>query len=234
MPTADEAKAFLADTDAEEARQADRRAARDARVRRLLDAQVGRRARSSRKTIQVEGELRLPGVAPRGTSSENTPFDEVVQRTDHRQRQHLRQPAGQLLPHRQGPAEPGRDDGAALPRRPDAVREVPQPPVRALDAGRLLQHGRVLRPGEDRSPSRSSARSPPATATDAAEVVFAARDGEVTQPRTGKTMKPRFLGVGDAGREPGEDRRDVLADVADRGRTTRSSRSRSSTASGST
>jgi hypothetical protein len=45
----------------------------------------------------------------------------------------------------------------------------------------------------------------------AAEVVFAARDGEVTQPRTGRQMKPRFLGTGDADVKPTEDRRAVLA-----------------------
>jgi YD repeat-containing protein len=44
-----------------------------------------------------------------------------------------------------------------------------------------------------------------------AEVVFQVRDGEVTQPRSGKTMKPRYIGVGDAEVKPGEDRRDLLA-----------------------
>jgi hypothetical protein len=45
----------------------------------------------------------------------------------------------------------------------------------------------------------------------AAEVVFTTRSGEVTQPRTGKQMKPRYMGVGDAEVKPGEDRRGVLA-----------------------
>jgi hypothetical protein len=45
----------------------------------------------------------------------------------------------------------------------------------------------------------------------AAEVVFQSRDGEVTQPRSGKTMKPRYIGVGDAEVKPGEDRRNLLA-----------------------
>jgi len=44
-----------------------------------------------------------------------------------------------------------------------------------------------------------------------AEVVFTARDGEVNQPRTGKQMKPRYIGTGDADVKPGEDRRAVLA-----------------------
>ena len=44
-----------------------------------------------------------------------------------------------------------------------------------------------------------------------AEIVFQARDGEVTQPRSGKVMKPRYIGVGDAEVKPGEDRRNLLA-----------------------
>ncbi len=52
---------------------------------------------------------------------------------------------------------------------------------------------------------------PPAN-TPAAEVVLAARDGEVTQPRTGKVMKPHFPGAGDADVKPGHDRREAFAD----------------------
>ncbi|OWK40773.1 DUF1549 and DUF1553 domain-containing protein [Fimbriiglobus ruber] len=44
-----------------------------------------------------------------------------------------------------------------------------------------------------------------------AEVVMATRDGEVTQPRTGKTMKPRFPGSGDQDVKPGADRREAFA-----------------------
>ena len=150
MPTTAEAKAFLDDKDAKK---------RD----KLIDALLERPEfadfwalkwadvlRSSRKTIQVKGSYGFQAWL-REQFQENTPLDKVVQEHHHRQRQHLRQPAGELLPHRQGPAEPGRDDRPALPRRADAVREVPQPPVRALDPGRLLRHGRVLRAGEDQA-----------------------------------------------------------------------------------
>jgi hypothetical protein len=51
-----------------------------------------------------------------------------------------------------------------------------------------------------------------ANAATAAEVVFTAREGEVTQPRTGKVMKPRYISVGDADVKPGQDRREVLAE----------------------
>jgi hypothetical protein len=46
----------------------------------------------------------------------------------------------------------------------------------------------------------------------AAEVIVAARDGEVTQPRTGKTMKPRYPGAGDQDVPAGADRRAAFAD----------------------
>ena len=175
-----------------QAGQADRRAARTARVRRLLDAEVVRRvpqhaARRSRSRGRTSSSN---GCA--ATSTRNTPFDEVVREVHHRRRQHVRQPAGQLLPHRPRPAEPGRDDGPAVLRHPHAVRQVPQPPVRALDAGRLLQHGRVLRPREAAARTRSSRRRQ--GKKDGAEVIYVDRDGEVTQPRTGKAMPPKFMG----------------------------------------
>ncbi|HET6572240.1 MAG TPA: DUF1553 domain-containing protein [Fimbriiglobus sp.] len=44
-----------------------------------------------------------------------------------------------------------------------------------------------------------------------AEVVTIARSGEVTQPRTGQTMKPTFPGAGPADVKPGQDRRAVFA-----------------------
>jgi hypothetical protein len=49
-----------------------------------------------------------------------------------------------------------------------------------------------------------------------AEVVYVARAGEVTQPRTGQQMKPRYLGgfkgVSEADVKPSEDRRELLAE----------------------
>jgi hypothetical protein len=45
----------------------------------------------------------------------------------------------------------------------------------------------------------------------AAEVVFVERSGEVTQPRSGRVMKPRFLGVGEKEADPNQDRRAILA-----------------------
>jgi hypothetical protein len=49
-------------------------------------------------------------------------------------------------------------------------------------------------------------------APNTSEVVYIARAGEVTQPRTGKVMKPRKLSVGDADVPAGQDRRGALAE----------------------
>jgi hypothetical protein len=43
------------------------------------------------------------------------------------------------------------------------------------------------------------------------EVIYAARSGDVTQPRSGKPMSPRYPGAGDAAVPAGDDRRAALA-----------------------
>ena len=52
----------------------------------------------------------------------------------------------------------------------------------------------------------------PAANAQSAEVILATREGEVTQPRTNKVMKPRFPGSGDQDVKPGTDRREAFAD----------------------
>src|SRR5205085_703090 len=47
---------------------------------------------------------------------------------------------------------------------------------------------------------------------DGAELIYLDRSGEVVQPRTGKTMPPKFMGGPVASVPPGKDRRTVLAD----------------------
>jgi hypothetical protein len=63
--------------------------------------------------------------------------------------------------------------------------------------------------------ARVKQRKDPADTTgakkDGAEYIYVERGGEVVQPRTGKTMPPRFMGGGDASVPPGADRREVLA-----------------------
>src|SRR5207245_9939654 len=52
----------------------------------------------------------------------------------------------------------------------------------------------------------------PAPNQAASEVIFTDRGGEITQPRTGKTMPPRFLGGELPAIPAGKDRREVFAD----------------------
>src|SRR5205823_14891846 len=47
---------------------------------------------------------------------------------------------------------------------------------------------------------------------DGEQIVFTKRDGEVTNPRNGETMPPRFLGVATPGSSAGDDRLQRLAD----------------------
>src|SRR5262249_44270266 len=48
-------------------------------------------------------------------------------------------------------------------------------------------------------------------AKDGAEYIYLDRSGEITQPRTGKTMAPKFMGGAIPALAPGKDRREVLA-----------------------
>jgi hypothetical protein len=48
--------------------------------------------------------------------------------------------------------------------------------------------------------------------TPGGEVIYSDRAGEVTQPRSGKVMAPKFMGGAVAAVPPGKDRRDVLAE----------------------
>ena len=61
-------------------------------------------------------------------------------------------------------------------------------------------------------PEPSMGNVKPKNPKDLAEVVYSARDGEVSQPRTGKVMKPRFPGSGDQDVPKTTDRREAFAD----------------------
>ena len=93
---------------------------------------------------------------------------------------------GQFLSHRDRYARQRRVDLASVPRRAAAVRQVPQPSVRALDAGQLLRDGGVLQ-----------SRAAEEIARGDEMLIYLAQSGEVTQPRTGKQMKPWLPGKGE-------------------------------------
>ena len=70
----------------------------------------------------------------------------VRPRAADRPRQRVREPGRQLLARQPRPARRHRNDGPVLPGHPHPVRQVPQPSVRALDAGQLLRHRGRLHP----------------------------------------------------------------------------------------
>ncbi len=69
----------------------------------------------------------------------NKPYDQFVCGTPGRHRNGDRQSAGRLVQAGQGAEAADRGRRAALPRRPDAMRRVPPPPLRTLEPGRLLR-----------------------------------------------------------------------------------------------
>ncbi len=75
----------------------------------------------------------------------DTPMDQMVQEILERQRRHVQEPGDELLPDDQRPAPLVGERRGSLHGHAHPVRAVPQPPVRPLDAGRLLQLRRLLR-----------------------------------------------------------------------------------------
>ena len=192
LPTADEVKTFL------DSKDADKRA-------KLIDQLLERPEyadfwtlkwsdvfRSTRKTIQLKG-THVFQTWLRNHIDNNDGFDQIVHEVITASGSTFANPPANYYRIARDPTSARRDDRPALLRHPHAVRQVPQPSVRALDAGRLLQHGRVLRPREAAQGSRSSPAATPRRRT-APSIIYVDRGGEVTQPRTGKPMAPKFMG----------------------------------------
>ena len=209
LPTGDEVKAFLADKDAKR---------RDKLIDALVDmpefadfwalkwADV---LRSSRKTLQVKGSYGFQAWL-RGHFRRNTPVDEIVRE--------LITASGNTYAN--PPANYYR-----IAKDPQALAET----TAQLFLGVRMQCAKCHNHPFERwtqddyyglaawfarvknKPEPLIGAKPAAPNAVSAEVIYAARDGEVTQPRTGKTMKPHFPGGADADVKPGEDRRGPLA-----------------------
>ncbi len=180
--------------------------------------------RTSRKTIQVKGSYGMQTWL-RSHFMKNTPLDKIVREIITANGNTYTNPPANYYRIAKDPTALAGDDRAAVPRRADAVREVPQPPVRAAGArtdyyGMAAWFARVKT-----KPEPAVGTHKPRTRTGRRGGVPSSCDGEVNQLRTGKQMKPRYIGAGDADVKPGEDRREVLRRVARRRRTTRSSQS---------
>jgi hypothetical protein len=209
LPTVAEAKAFLADKDA---------AKRDKLIDQLVElpefadfwalkwADV---LRSSRKTIQVKGSYGFQAWL-RGHFQKNTPIDVVVREIVTSNGNTYSNPAANYYRISKDPT--GLAETTAqlfLGFRMQCAKCHNHPFERWTQDdyyGMAAWFAQVKTKPEPVIGTRPA--GPNATA---AEIVFNARTGEVTQPRTGKTMKPRYIGVGEVDVKPGEDRREVLA-----------------------
>lgn len=209
LPTVEEAKAFLADKTPNK---------RDLLIDKLVDmpeyadfwalkwADV---LRSSRKTIQVKGSYGFQAWL-RGHFQRNTPIDVLVRDIVTSSGNTYTNPAANYY---------------RIAKDPTSLAET----TAQLFLGSRMQCAKCHNHPFERwtqddyyglaawfaqvktKPEPVVGTRPAGPAGVAAEIVFNSRSGEVQQPRTGKTMKPRFPGVGEVDVKPNEDRRDVLA-----------------------
>ncbi|MCI0700003.1 MAG: DUF1553 domain-containing protein [Planctomycetia bacterium] len=207
MPTTDESKTFLASKDPK-------------KREKLIDALVEMPEfadfwalkwadvlRSSRKTIQVKGSYGMQAWL-RGHFLRNTPMDKVVQEIITANGNTYSNPPANYYRIAKDPTSLAETTAQLfLGVRMQCAKCHNHPFERWSQDdyyGMAAWFARVKT-----KPAPVVGTRPPGPP--AAEVVFLLRDGEVIQPRTGKQMKPRFIGVGDADVKPGEDRRAVLA-----------------------
>jgi hypothetical protein len=144
LPTPDETRAFLRDP------APDKRA-------RLVDRLLERPEYVDYRALKLADLLRVNGqyLSEEGADTyyrwiheqvrRDVPFDRLVRDLLTGAREHLPHRAGQLLPRCRQPRGPGGNDVASVSRDAHRLREVPQPPVRELEAARLLRFGRLLR-----------------------------------------------------------------------------------------
>jgi hypothetical protein len=206
LPRPDEAKAFLADKDAKK---------RDKLIERLVElpefadfwalkwADI---LRSNRKTIQAKGSYGFQFWL-RGHFLRNTPMDEIVRELVTASGNTYANPPANYYRIAKDPQSLAETTAQLfLGVRMQCAKCHNHPFERWTQDdyyGMAAWFARVKQKPE------AVVGTKPAGVT--AEVVYTTREGEVTQPRTGKTMKPRYPGVGDAEVKPGEDRRIALA-----------------------
>jgi hypothetical protein len=209
LPTVEEAKAFNADKDSKK---------RDKLIDSLVDlpefadfwalkwADV---LRSSRKTIQTKGSYGFQFWL-RGKLRANTPIDEVVRELITATGNTYQNPPANYYRIAKDPQSLAETTAQLfLGVRMQCAKCHNHPFERWTQDdyyGFAAWFSRVKTKPEMVIGGPSPARNAPA-----AEVVLVSRDGEVTQPRTGKVMKPRYISVGDADVKPGADRRADLA-----------------------
>lgn len=211
MPTAAEAKAFLADTSPDKRAQLIDRLVEMPEFADFWALKWADILRSSRKTIQTKGSYGMQAWL-RAHFQKNTPLDQVVQE--------LLTANGDTFTN--PPANYFR-----IAKDPTTLAET----TAQLFLGVRMQCAKCHNHPFERWTqddyygfsawfARVKTKPAPVVGTrpggnpPVSEVVYVARSGEVSQPRTGKQMPPRYLGspagANEATIPPGEDRRAVL------------------------
>ena len=193
LPTPEEVRGVPRRQGGRQAGQGDRQGARRPEFVDFWALKWGDLLRINRDVLQEKGMWSFHNWV-RAALRDNKPVDEMVRDIITAEGSTFTEgPANyyQRRPHRR---RLGRDDRAALPRRPHAVRQVPSPPVREVEPGRLLRHGGVLRPaGHQEQPGVRPLRPRDGH-------LPARRPARQTHPRKGGVVKPHPLDGPDDGR----------------------------------
>ena len=207
LPTSDEANKFLAD------KAADRRA-------KLIDTLLERPEyadfwalkwsdvlRSNRKTIQVKGVAAFQ-MWLRDNLSRNEPLDEMIRDLLTANGSTYANPPANFFRIAKDPTSLAETTAQLFFGIRMQCAKCHNHPFEALTQDDYYSTAAWFA----RVKTRKDGTAPPKNPMDVgAEVVFSIRDGDVTQPRSGKTMAPKFLKGAAPTIPPGTDRREVFA-----------------------
>ena len=207
LPTSDEANKFLAD------KAADRRA-------KLIDTLLERPEyadfwalkwsdvlRSNRKTIQVKGVAAFQ-MWLRDNLSRNEPLDEMIRDLLTANGSTYANPPANFYRIAKDPTSLAETTAQLFFGIRMQCAKCHNHPFEALTQDDYYSTAAWFA----RVKTRKDGTAPPKNPMDVgAEVVFSIRDGDVTQPRSGKTMAPKFLKGAAPTIPPGTDRREVFA-----------------------
>jgi hypothetical protein len=205
LPTAEEARKYLAD------KTKDKRA-------RLIDALLDRPEyadywtlkwsdvlRSNRKTLQVKG-VYVYQKWLRGNISKNTPFDKMVRELLTASGSTSANPAANYYRISNDPTNLAESTAQLFfGIRMQCAKCHNHPFERWTQDDYYSMAAWFVRVRS--KPDKIEPGPTPAV------VIYSDRSGEVTQPRTGKVMPPKVMGVPAPKIPPGKDRREILADV---------------------
>ena len=153
LPTPDEVRGVPRRQDRRQAAQGDRQGSRPARVRRLLGAQVGRPAAHQPRP---RCKRRACGASTTGCGPalrDNKPVDEFVRDIITAEGSTFTEGPANFYQIARNAADWAETTAQLFLGVRMQLRQVPPPPVREVEPGRLLRHGRVLRPaGHEEQP----------------------------------------------------------------------------------